>query len=157
MDLLEIFNDEGVTANDVTNLDLSELQEIGVSLDRAEQMHRDIKETERKDRLRREEDEEKKRMQVEEEERKRKEDEEKNRMQLEEEERKKVLLSKLQYLNCVELYEDLVSIGCTSVFSIDKDALKKIGLNFMERKNLLDKIQSLKDAEIEGNILSAML
>ena len=157
MDLLEIFNDEGVTANDVTNLDLSELQEIGVSLDRAEQMHRDIKETERKDRLRREEDEEKKRMQVEEEERKRKEDEEKNRMQLEEEERKKVLLSKLQYLNCVELYEDLVSIRCTSVFSIDKDALKTIGLNFMERKNLLTKIESLKDAEIEGNILSAML
>ena len=157
MDLLEIFNDEGVTANDVTNLDLSELQEIGVSLDRAEQMHRDIKETERKDRLRREEDEEKKRMQVEEEERKRKEDEEKNRMQLEEEERKKVLLSKLQYLNCVELYEDLVRIGCTSVFSIDKDALKTIGLNFMERKNLLTKIESLKDTEIEGNILSAML
>ena len=184
MDLLEIFNDAGITADHVTNLDINDLQSIGVSLDRAEQMHSDIKkENERKERLKREEDEEKKKMQMEEEERRRKEeegrrrmqmeederqrqederkrqeDEERMRMQMEEEARKKALLNKLQYFKCVELYDDLVKIGYTSekVFSIDHATLQNIGLSFMERKNVLTKIQSVKDAEIEGNILSAM-
>ena len=72
-----------------------------------------------------------------------------------ENERKIRLRQKLKDVKCHDLYNRLLKIGYTSekVFSTDHDTLKSIGLSFMERKNVLKKIQSKKDEDIRGNLL----
>ena len=71
-----------------------------------------------------------------------------------ENERKIRLLQKLKDVKCYDLYDSLLKIGYTSekVFSTDHDTLKSMGLSFMERKNVLKKIQSTKDENIRGNL-----
>ena len=63
--------------------------------------------------------------------------------------RKNELFATLKYFNSEKLYDELVKIGCTSkdVYSMDHGDLKKIGLSFMERKEVLTKIKTICDAD----------
>ena len=63
--------------------------------------------------------------------------------------RKNELLATLKHFNSEKLYDELVKIGCTSkdVYSMDHGDLKKIGLSFMERKEVLTKIKTICDAD----------
>ena len=61
------------------------------------------------------------------------------------------LHQKLENLKCVEIYDKLLEIDHTSdeLRSIDNDALKKAGLSFPDRKEVLNKMKSTK---IKGNL-----
>ena len=63
----------------------------------------------------------------------------------------KRLHQKLENLKCVEIYDKLLKIGHTSdeLWSIGHNALKKAGLSFPDRKEVLNKMKSTK---IKGNI-----
>ena len=114
LDLLTFFNGEGIIYEDhIKNMDTNDLKNMGISSDRAQQLHRDIeKETNRKKRL----------------------------------------YQKLKDVKCDKVYEKLVKTGYTSeeVLSTDHDVLKKIGLSFPERKEVLSKIQAFKDVKAKG-------
>ena len=53
----------------------------------------------------------------------------------------------------MEVYDTLVKMGYASVevYSMDHDALKKIGLSFLERKKFLAKIQPAMEKS-KGNL-----
>jgi len=128
LDLLELFNDEKVGKNELMACDLNDLRSLGISFERAQQLHGDLtKETKRRN---------------------------------DETDRKRGLLEALKHFHCEELYDDLIKIGYTSqslnyndsfdrlrYFSIDHDALKKIGLSFAERKKVLTNIQERKERD----------
>ena len=61
------------------------------------------------------------------------------------------LHQKLENLKCAEIYDKLLKIGHTSdeLWSIDHNALKKAGLSFPDRKEVLNKMKSEK---IKGNL-----
>ena len=63
----------------------------------------------------------------------------------------KRLHQRLENLKCVEIYDKLLKIGHTSdeLWSIGHNALKKAGLSFPDRKEVLNKMKSTK---IKGNI-----
>ena len=63
----------------------------------------------------------------------------------------KRLHQKLENLKCVEIYDKLLKIGHTSdeLWSIGHNALKKAGLSFPDRKEVLNKMKSTK---IKGNL-----
>ena len=63
----------------------------------------------------------------------------------------KRLHQKLENLKCVEIYDKLLKIGHTSdeLWSIGHNALKKAGLPFPDRKEVLSKMKSTK---IKGDI-----
>ena len=120
LDLLELFNDQKVGKNVLMTCDLNDLLSLGISLERAQQLHGDlIKEINRR---------------------------------IEENKRRNELLAALKHFNSEELYDDLVKIGYTSkeVHSMDHDVLKKIGLSFVERKNVLTKIKNVNDAKVKA-------
>ena len=65
--------------------------------------------------------------------------------------RLKRLHQKLENLKCVEIYDKLLKIGHTSdeLWSMDHNVLKKAGLSFPDRKEVLNKMKSEK---IKGNL-----
>ena len=72
-----------------------------------------------------------------------------------ENERKICLQQRLKDVKCYDLYQKLLKIGYTSekVFSTDHDTLKRIGLSFMERKEVLKKIEIAKNTNTRGNLI----
>ena len=94
-------------------MDTNDLKNMGISSDRAQQLHKDIEK---------------------------------------EMDRKKRLYQKLKDVKCDKVYEKLVKTGYTSeeVLSTDHDVLRKIGLSFPERKEVLSEIQAFKDVKAKG-------
>ena len=114
LDLITLFDDEKVGIEDLMSFDLNDLTQLGLSLDRAQQLQEEL---------------------------------------IREKRRISELLTALKGSDCMEVYDTLVKMGYASVevYSMDHDALKKIGLSFLERKKFLAKIQPAMEKS-KGNL-----
>ena len=110
LDLAEILVSENVKADQLVNLNLEDLETIGIPLERAERFLSEVKK---------------------------------------DQERKESLLERLKEIHCEEIFSDLAKGGCTSeeVISLDDDALRKLGIDFKKRKNVLRRIQNVRRNE----------
>ena len=106
LDLAEILVSENVKADQLVNLNLEDLETIGIPLERAERFLSEVKK---------------------------------------DQERKESLLERLKEIHCEEIFSDLAEGGCTSeeVISLDDDALRKLGIDFKKRKNVLRRIKNV--------------
>ena len=113
LDLLENFENEGITMKDLNRYDHNDLEQLGISSDRAFQLQKDIQQ---------------------------------------ELARRRNLHQTLKEAGCDELYKKLVETGYRSIelVSMNHDVLRGIGLQLLERKNVLEKIENVKVA-IKGN------
>ena len=64
-------------------------------------------------------------------------------------EKKETLFEKLKEANCEEIFDNLAKAGCTSeeVLSLDDEALRKMGIGFKKRKQVLTRIKKMSDAK----------
>ena len=110
LDLAEILVSENVKADQLVNLNLEELETIGIPLERAERFLSEVKK---------------------------------------DQERKESLLERLKEIHCEEIFSDLAEGGCTSeeVISLDDDALRKLGIDFKKRKNVLPIFENVRRNE----------
>ena len=120
LEFLELFKNEKVGKNELMACDLNDLISLGISLERAQQLHGDLaKETDRRI------------------------EETKRRNQL------LTTLKHFNceelYDDLVK-----IGYRNTDVHSMDHDVLKKIGLSFLERKSILTKIKDVNDAKVKA-------